>query len=73
MQTSICMKNGEKDTLSIIVTNFDGNVYRSVTIGAQVWLVENLKATSYSNSDAIPSVTGNTRSECISNRDILRL
>ena len=39
------------------VTDIDGNVYHTVIIGSQVWLVENFKATHYRNGDAIPNVT----------------
>lgn len=39
------------------VTDIDGNVYHMVTIGAQVWLVENLRTTHYRNGDPIPLVT----------------
>ena len=40
-----------------IITDIDGNYYHAVTIGAQVWLVENLKVTHYSNGNLIPNVT----------------
>jgi len=38
----------------------DGNPYSSVSIGTQVWLVENLKTTLYSNGDPIPNITSQT-------------
>jgi len=38
-----------------VVTDIDGNIYNTVTIGRQVWTVENLQTTRYQNGDLIPT------------------
>lgn len=40
----------------ITVTDVDGNVYQTKTIGSQVWMKENLKVTHYRNGDPVPNV-----------------
>jgi hypothetical protein len=38
----------------------DGKYYRTVKIGTQVWVADNIKETKYRNGDSIPIVTDNT-------------
>jgi uncharacterized protein (TIGR02145 family) len=47
------------------VTDIDNNVYRTIRIGNQWWMAENLKVTHYCNGDVIPNVTGNSEWESL--------
>lgn len=44
-----------------IVEDIDCNAYRTIKIGSQVWMAENLRVTHYHNGEAIPNVTDNSR------------
>lgn len=48
------------------VTDIDGNIYNTVTIGTQCWMLENLKTTKYRNGDPIQHVMDSTTLSSIS-------
>ena len=57
--TSSCKKNNVDPTANTI-SDIDGNVYHTVTLGTQVWMVENLKTTKYGNGDLIGTTSPST-------------
>lgn len=56
---AFALTNCEKteDIVTGKVTDYDGNIYKTVTIGSQVWMAENLKVTHYRNGDPIPEIS----------------
>ena len=55
--TSTAIFNPEKSYGT--VTDREGNIYKTITIGTQTWMAENLRTTIYRNGKSIPEVTDN--------------
>ena len=51
------MHSCRKDEVPAAVTDMDGNIYHTVSIGSQVWMVENLKTTKYRDGSNVPLVS----------------
>jgi uncharacterized protein (TIGR02145 family) len=56
IKTTTTLTHGQTGTY----TGNDGKVYRTICIGTQEWLADNLCETKYRNGDLIPEVTDNT-------------
>lgn len=50
----------ENDDPYQVVSDIDGNVYKTLKIGNQEWMVENLRTTRYRNGDTIDNKTDNS-------------
>lgn len=55
-----CSKD-DNTTVSNLVKDIDGNVYKTDTICGKIWMTENLKTTRYRNGDPIPNITSSSQ------------
>lgn len=51
---------GNEISFSTSISDIVGNIYKTVIIGSQMWMAENLKTTKYNNGSDVPNVTINS-------------
>ena len=59
MSVTECLVTPVRSEIGETVTDIDGNVYRTVRIGTQLWMKENLRTTRLDDGSPIPYVTSN--------------
>jgi len=57
------------DSQSSNVSDYDGNIYQTVAIGNQIWMMENLKSTHYADGTAIPLVESRSAWDALDEND----
>lgn len=61
VDTTIVLSIEKEEDDADTVTDIDGNVYKILAIGDNLWMKENLRTTRYSNGDVIPQVTEDSK------------